>query len=186
MRFLSLMRLSGYTAGIYKIHNTVTGRFYIGQSKDIQKRFQQHLHSLSKGEHISKLMQYDYKLFGEVSMKLTVIEDTDDPRELFFREAYWIGVLRPEYNANNLYNEIMEGETTRNYLTENFPPLPVNSHKKPVNTGVSAQELLDIINSKPEILAGILKKNLTIREVARLTGASVPTTGRVIKKLREQ
>jgi len=35
-------------SGIYKIQNTETGKCYIGQSKDIKKRWQQHLYLLKK------------------------------------------------------------------------------------------------------------------------------------------
>lgn len=50
--------------GIYKITNTINNKIYIGQSKDIEHRIEQHLNLLQKKKHENKLMQKDYNLFS--------------------------------------------------------------------------------------------------------------------------
>ena len=47
-------------SGIYKITNTHTGRIYIGQAKEIKRRWSQHSSSLRSGRHQNKFLQNDY------------------------------------------------------------------------------------------------------------------------------
>ena len=46
-------------SGIYKITNMLNGRIYVGQSKNMFKRREQHFAALRKGIHENKLMQDD-------------------------------------------------------------------------------------------------------------------------------
>lgn len=50
-------------AGIYKIVDK-EGRIYIGQAKDIEKRWYNHKNALEKGKHHSKFMQRVYSKHG--------------------------------------------------------------------------------------------------------------------------
>jgi group I intron endonuclease len=49
-------------SGIYEIENTKTGKKYIGQSKNIEKRIRTHKSDLRNGTHINKEMQFEYML----------------------------------------------------------------------------------------------------------------------------
>lgn len=51
--------------GIYRIYCVITGKSYIGQSKDIEKRWQEHDNLLKKGKHHSKSLQKDYNKYGD-------------------------------------------------------------------------------------------------------------------------
>lgn len=80
--------------GIYKITNNHTGNFYIGQSKNIQKRFYKH-----KTESIhSALFEKEIALYGWDAFAFEVLEECSAD-ELIEREAYYIGLLKPQYNS---------------------------------------------------------------------------------------
>lgn len=50
--------------GIYRIINIINGKSYIGQSKNIEKRWEQHDKMLFANKHHSKKLQRDFNLFG--------------------------------------------------------------------------------------------------------------------------
>ncbi len=74
-------------SGIYEIKNLKTGRSYIGSSKNMFKRFKEHLTALRRGNHINVHLQRSFDKHGEDLFKFNVIEYTED---LFEREAYHI------------------------------------------------------------------------------------------------
>ncbi|MBA4542918.1 GIY-YIG nuclease family protein [Thermoactinomyces daqus] len=78
--------------GIYAIENTVTGECYVGQSKNIEARFQQHMAMLAKGEHHSIKLQkaYDSMGIGAFAFKILEICDVDS---LDAKEQKWIDKL---------------------------------------------------------------------------------------------
>lgn len=52
-------------SGVYRIRNKVNGKFYIGRSIDINKRFYQHKSALRKGKHGSIYLQRAWDKYGE-------------------------------------------------------------------------------------------------------------------------
>lgn len=82
--------------GIYEIKNKVTGKIYIGSSKQIEKRWEQHLQVLEKGEHHSILLQRAWNKYGKECFEFIVKEECKE-EELLVREQKYLD-LRPEYN----------------------------------------------------------------------------------------
>lgn len=82
--------------GIYKILNSVNGKFYIGSTKDFSVRWTRHLSDLRAGRHHSRYLQRSYYKYGEGSFSLIPIEETEN---LFERESFWINKLNPEFNS---------------------------------------------------------------------------------------
>lgn len=50
---------------VYEIRHNVTGRAYIGSSKDVHKRYAHHLSLLRRGVHPVEDMQQDFNEYGE-------------------------------------------------------------------------------------------------------------------------
>ena len=104
-------------AGVYKITNKITGDFYVGSSKDIEKRWHEHKSiSTQKRQPNSKL----YKAmasYGLGNFIFEVFEETDNLKE---REQYWIEQLKPTYNDRHAKGQDTERykETTRRYKKE--------------------------------------------------------------------
>lgn len=83
--------------GIYEIKNKVTGKIYIGSSKQIEKRWEQHLQSLEKGEHHSILLQRAWNKYGKECFEFIIKEECRE-EELLIKEQKHLD-LKPEYNV---------------------------------------------------------------------------------------
>ena len=82
--------------GIYEILNKDTKKSYIGSSKQIEKRWEQHLQALEKGEHHSILLQRAWNKYGKECFEFIVKEECKE-EELLVREQKYLD-LKPEYN----------------------------------------------------------------------------------------
>jgi len=59
--------------GVYAIHNIVNGRVYIGQTRNVSRRFKQHRRLLNMGGHSNPGLQADWKEHGEAAFKMEVM-----------------------------------------------------------------------------------------------------------------
>lgn len=82
--------------GIYMIINNITGHQYIGQSKDILRRYKQHLSTKSHG---TPELHRDLAQIGEKYAILLILEECD-PELLNEREKFYIERHQPEYNKS--------------------------------------------------------------------------------------
>ena len=62
-------------SGIYKITNLKNNRIYIGESFDIEKRWEQHKTDLIKGNHINRGLQQDFNLYGKRYFKFEILQE---------------------------------------------------------------------------------------------------------------
>lgn len=81
--------------GIYKITNKINGKFYIGQSVDIKRRFTEH--KAPHGRMTS--IKFAIKKYGKENFLFDVIEECS-VEDLDAREVYWIAKLKPQYNRD--------------------------------------------------------------------------------------
>lgn len=83
-------------SGIYKITNRVNGKFYLGRSKDIEKRKSQHFHALmsESREHINNHLQNAFNKYGRDAFVFEVIELVDESNAVE-REQYYLDTLTP-------------------------------------------------------------------------------------------
>lgn len=106
--------------GIYKIVNIKTGDFYIGQSSDINRRFEEHLclHT-GNGRNKSKLhpLSNAIKEFGKDSFKLEILETISDPDVRLKREGELIRELSPKYNIKHTDKAKLSDEM-KSYLSQ--------------------------------------------------------------------
>lgn len=84
--------MSERITGIYCITNEVNNKKYIGQSKDIYKRWSVHKCYLNKGTHDNKHLQAAWLKYGESSFSFAILEvcleDYLDERECYYIEKY--------------------------------------------------------------------------------------------------
>ena len=85
--------------GIYKITNTINGDFYIGSSKDINRRWTQHKRKSTWKKCPNNPMYLDMKKYGVDKFEFQVIEEVEVDK-LKEREQYFIETLNPTYNSN--------------------------------------------------------------------------------------
>jgi hypothetical protein len=90
------------TCGIYQITNKVNGKFYIGQSRNISKRWRQHTGGLDKPDPLSRgsyPLRAAFLKYGLEQFEFEVIEQCSES-QLLTREAFWISERNPAYNCN--------------------------------------------------------------------------------------
>ena len=104
------------TSGIDKITNDRTGETYIGQSNNIEKRWEQHKEELSHGIHHNKGMQYDYH-YGD-TFSYEILEETEPNRHtLNQKEEYYIS----KYDTyNHGYNQTRGGKYDKNWQYDSY------------------------------------------------------------------
>ena len=76
--------------GVYGIYNTISKKWYVGQSVNIRKRFADHINKLRKGVHRNVHLQRSFVQSGEPSFEFRVLESGLLPDALNARECFWI------------------------------------------------------------------------------------------------
>lgn len=80
------------TSGIYLIRCKETNKVYVGSSKNIERRWQQHRSMLSKNAHHSTKLQYAWNKYGEMAFEFEIAEEVVDGFLLVVEQA-WINKL---------------------------------------------------------------------------------------------
>ena len=88
-------------SGIYQIRNLVNGKVYVGSSKCMKSRWQQHRTSLRAGKHRSIHMQRSWTRNGEHTFVFEPLI-TCAPSMLIWYEQQFMDQLQPEYNNRKL------------------------------------------------------------------------------------
>lgn len=88
--------------GIYKITNLINGKFYIGSSNDIHRRWKEHINELNRNVHCNKYLQKSYNKYGIENFEFTIIEVCSEDEQII-REQYWIDITNC-YDKNIGYN----------------------------------------------------------------------------------
>lgn len=108
-------------AGIYCLTNERSGKKYIGSSKNIGLRVDQHQAALKAGRHENAEMQADYNNGDRFLASVVMCTICDHKAELFTKEAETINQMRQE--GRSLYNvQPMNGEyyATKDQIIQYF------------------------------------------------------------------
>ena len=94
-------------SGIYSLTNIVTDYVYVGGSKDVNKRYWNHISGLIKKTHYNKKLQQDFDLYGISGFKFDILEHFDlDKTNYRYRillnkvEKQWINKFPLVYNIH--------------------------------------------------------------------------------------
>jgi group I intron endonuclease len=88
---------------------------YVGQSKNIEKRWYEHKWNLNRDNHRNNYLQNAWNKYGKENFEFIILENITD-EELNERENYWITYFDSLYSANG-YN-LREGGANRTLLEE--------------------------------------------------------------------
>jgi group I intron endonuclease len=100
-------------SGIYKITNTQNGKFYIGSSKNIEGRWNDHKQYLRGNYHINPKLQHAWNFYGEDKFLFEILEEVNQEL-LFERENYYISSMKP-YEREVGYNICPKAEGGDNF-----------------------------------------------------------------------
>lgn len=87
-------------SGIYQIKNHLDGKRYVGSAVSFQKRWQNHLSALRRGQHDNHHLQHAFDKYGKSAFIFSVLERVEDTSQLIPREQHHIDMLNPEYNIS--------------------------------------------------------------------------------------
>ena len=137
---------------IYKITNTINGKFYIGQTiQNVKERFYQHCATKCSKAVSNMAIHRAIKKYGKSNFTVEVIEEIDSTN-LNDRERYWIKY----YNSyNNGYNSTKGGQDG----CKPFKDLDVESIIKEYNTGKSLRTLGTIFKVDKQTIKDLLVRN---------------------------
>lgn len=77
-------------AGIYKILNVITQKFYIGSAINIKDRWRIHKIFLKANNHDNSYLQKSWNKYGENAFWFLIIEVVEDKTKLIEREQHWM------------------------------------------------------------------------------------------------
>ena len=100
--------------GIYLIENKITGECYIGQSKNIEARFNNHRNSAKNKKYA---LYTDMRYYGINAFEFSVLEKCS-LNDLDNREMFWIKKFQEE--GKSLYNIIGVFEKERSYVNKRY------------------------------------------------------------------
>lgn len=66
------------TMGIYQIRNKINNKVYIGQSNNIQRRWQEHIYRLNKGDHENEHLQNAWNKYGADTFEFSILVECND------------------------------------------------------------------------------------------------------------
>jgi predicted GIY-YIG superfamily endonuclease len=102
--------------GVYKITNAANGKFYVGSSKDIQKRWDQHIGELNDGTHRNYHLQNAWIKYGSQNFKFEIIEECSLENQ-FEREQFYLNTLNPfDDSGYNIVRQISKEYMSDNYM----------------------------------------------------------------------
>ena len=142
---------------IYKITNTINGKYYIGQTiQNVKERFYQHCATKCSKAVSNMAIHRAIKKYGKSNFTVEVIEEIDSAN-LNDRERYWIKY----YNSyNNGYNSTKGGQDG----CKSFKDLDVESIIKEYNTGKSLRTLGTIFKVDKQTIKDLLiRHNVELR-----------------------
>lgn len=103
--------------GIYKIFNKINGKYYIGSSDHIYKRWNSHKSCLNRQIHENSHLQFAWNKYGKCNFDLIILEETND--DLLNIEQKYLNEIKE--NSHQTYNI--------NFIADK-PPQSVESRKK--------------------------------------------------------
>lgn len=145
------------TVGIYKIEGINNNKPYIGSSNNIERRWNEHIRQLNKGEHHSIKLQRAWNKYGQDNFIFTIIEECEI-NELLNREHYYI---------YEVYNSIDLGYNNSDPLK--FYDTPKNRKKAEILKAYN--KWLDIYNNNNDIIkySGKLLTKLINKEYSNVS-----------------
>lgn len=98
---LDLMRYDK-KSGIYEIYCKETRKRYIGSSKNIGKRFKEHIDKLIRNKHHSSKLQSDWNQYLADSFEFGIVEEVNDINRLIEIEQVYINKFDSVKNGYNI------------------------------------------------------------------------------------
>ena len=84
--------------------NMTNGKYYLGSSKNIKGRWQDHKKHLRGGYHHSVALQRAWDKYGELSFKFSILEEVPKNITLVSAEQFYLDMAKCHYNCSRVAN----------------------------------------------------------------------------------
>jgi group I intron endonuclease len=91
--------MSNSSCGIYAIIHLLSGKRYIGSTKNTKVRWRRHQNSLRRGDHHCSHLQRSWNKYGADQFEFNLIESVEDPKMLLLMEQKWMDSTRLLFNT---------------------------------------------------------------------------------------
>jgi group I intron endonuclease len=109
----------GKIIGIYKIINKVNGKYYIGSSNDIHKRWKQHINFLNKGNHQNDYLQRSWNKYGKDQFEFLIVKEIPSGQLVETEQKYLDNIEKEKcYNLSLIAGKVEMTEETRNKIRQ--------------------------------------------------------------------
>lgn len=95
--------------GIYEIVNLYNEKVYIGSSKNIERRWNEHIYQLRDNKHHSIKLQRAWNKYGEENFEFNILQSVDNINDLFPIEQEWMNktnCCEQGYNISEFAGEV--------------------------------------------------------------------------------
>ena len=89
--------------GVYEIKNLVNGKYYIGSSNNVKRRWKEHVNQLNSSNHHNMYLQNSWNKYGEENFRFQILEYVNNEKFLREAEEQWIHNLK-SYEREVGYN----------------------------------------------------------------------------------
>ena len=133
--------------GIYKITNTVTNDFYIGSSKNVKRRWNEHKCQYVWNKCPNNPMYLDMQNYGIDKFEMQIIAEVEEGK-LKDAEQQFIETLKPTYNNRNANG--LDFERQKEYMKEYHKTDKFREYQKEYNKSEKGKESQRKANRKYE------------------------------------
>lgn len=112
--------------GIYLLRNRVSGGFYVGSTRNLWRRYRQHLDGMRNQRHHNPKLREAWLVYGASAFEFVVVELISVQADLVAREQYWLDRLNAIGDGYNYcpiagrHLGAKRGEATRQRLSANM------------------------------------------------------------------
>lgn len=164
-------------SGIYQIQNQINGDFYIGSSKDLNRRQKDHFSLLKRNKNKSLLLQRAVNKYGIDNFKFIILEECSID-QLFILEQKYVDELNPKYNICKLNVSVPIGlEHTPYKNPEKLIELAKQRLIDNPDFGWKSKKIVKLSEHKE-----ILKEYNSLKEYAEEHQCSISNVSKAIKK----
>ena len=128
----------GKISGIYKIVNKIDGKYYVGSSKHIYKRWRKHKSLLRHNKHINDYLQNAFNAYGESNFEFIIVEECliENLKKL---EQKYLDIAKSTQNDNYNLNFDVSGGDHSVHSLEKIRLGRINFFKNPENRKIASE-----------------------------------------------
>lgn len=94
-------------SGVYEICNTVNGKRYIGSTRNLSRRFRQHLSDLKGGRHVNKNLLADWQLHGESAFSFSTLAILESRELLSTEQRIFDALVKDGVACYNYFSHVV-------------------------------------------------------------------------------